>query len=55
MFDKDKLDADARRYFDSLPPLTREAIVQSGVDCVTRSELRALAARSAERQKAPSE
>jgi len=39
MFDREKLDAEGKQYFDSLSPLMQETLIQSGVSCRTKEEL----------------
>ncbi len=39
MFDRNRLAPDARTYFDSMPPLFQELLIQSGADYTTRLEL----------------
>ena len=39
MFDKNKLSGDAREYFDSLPKMIQENIIQSGSPISTKEEL----------------
>ena len=39
MFDRNKLSGDARDYFDSLPKMIQENIIQSGAPISTKDEL----------------
>jgi hypothetical protein len=39
MFDKNKLTPEAKEYFDSLPMLLQESIMQQSVDMNTKEDL----------------
>ncbi len=39
MFDLNRLTPDALTYFNSMPPLYQELLIQSGADYTTRQEL----------------
>ena len=39
MFDRSKLEPDAKAYFETLPSLLQENLIQTGVDLRTKAEL----------------
>ncbi len=45
MFDQEKLTAEAREYFESMSPLMRETLVQTGMPYTSKEELESFAQR----------